>query len=223
MLTRALIVLLLVLNLGVAAWWMTRAPPAPPASFEPAPGVARLQLPGETGSSTTPAPQRRAEAVAVSQCVSLGPFVDAQTAERARTQLQPYALSIDTRREYAGTADSWRVFMPPLASLDQAEAAAQRVVAAGFSDYYVVREGDDAGSVALGLYSDEATARARVATLAAAGFAARAEPIGAGPATYWLDVVAGGALEAQRAQALTGATQRHELDCAPQATPDDQA
>lgn len=221
MLTRALIVLLLVLNLGVAAWWLTRARPAPPTPFQRAPGVARLQLSGETGASTAPAPQRRPQALAVSQCVSLGPFADQPAAERARVQLQPYALSIDMRREYAGTADSWRVFMPPLASLEQAEAAAQRVAAAGFSDYYVVRKGDDAGSVALGLYSDEATARERVATLVAAGFAAQTAPVGAGPAVIWLDVAGGDDFDPGRVQALTGAPQRQELDCAAKATADE--
>jgi len=43
MLTRALIVVLVILNLGVALWWMLRTEPAPPAP-EPARGVAQLQL-----------------------------------------------------------------------------------------------------------------------------------------------------------------------------------
>src|SRR5690606_32327849 len=48
MLARALIVLLVVLNLGVAAWWMARDAAAPGvASAAPPGGVARLQLLGE--------------------------------------------------------------------------------------------------------------------------------------------------------------------------------
>ena len=44
MLTRSLIVVLGVLNIGVASWWMLRADPEPPATVQPVQGVARLQL-----------------------------------------------------------------------------------------------------------------------------------------------------------------------------------
>ena len=56
MLIRAVIVLLLVLNLGVAAWWLSRpaAPDAPQAPPQPA-GVPRLQLLGEKAGASTAA------------------------------------------------------------------------------------------------------------------------------------------------------------------------
>ena len=44
MLIRALIVLLVVLNLGAAAWWLTRPMPEPVAPADLPAGVARLQL-----------------------------------------------------------------------------------------------------------------------------------------------------------------------------------
>jgi hypothetical protein len=47
MLVRALIVLLLVLNVGVAAWWIARPAPPPPAEEKLPMGVARLQIVGE--------------------------------------------------------------------------------------------------------------------------------------------------------------------------------
>lgn len=52
MLTRALIVVLVILNLGVALWWMLRGEPVLPAP-EPARGVAQLQL---LPAVSTPAP-----------------------------------------------------------------------------------------------------------------------------------------------------------------------
>lgn len=62
MLTRALIVVLAILNLGVALWWMLRGEPAP-APPPPTTGVAQLQLlpatasapPGASIASTPPA------------------------------------------------------------------------------------------------------------------------------------------------------------------------
>jgi cell division protein FtsN len=50
MLTRALIVVLAILNLGVALWWMLRGEPVP-AAPAPTTGVAQLQLLPTTGTS----------------------------------------------------------------------------------------------------------------------------------------------------------------------------
>lgn len=61
MLVRALLVLLLTLNLGVTAWWGLRAPASPPAPDAPPLGIARLQLLSERD-----APAARANARPVS-------------------------------------------------------------------------------------------------------------------------------------------------------------
>ena len=105
--------------------------------------------------------------------------------------------------------------------MDAAEAAVQRVADAGFKDYFLVREGDDARAVALGLYRSETTARERVATLATAGFEAVLEPVGAGPPEHWLDVGAPADFDPAAAQALVAAARIEPIDCgqlAPAAT-----
>lgn len=214
MLIRALIVVLLVLNLGVALWWALRASPAEDATVEQTPGVARLQLVSEaTPSAATGAPDRPAAAVAIEHCASLGPFADTATADAAAARLQPLVVRVQQRRDYAGKPRSWRVFLPPYADVEQADAAAGRVLAAGFKDYYVIREGADANALALGLFRGESSARERAAALAAAGFPAQVEPVGAGPVEHWLDVGAGALFDLAGAQALTDATQAGPLDC----------
>ena len=90
---------------------------------------------------------------------------------------------------------------------------AQRIAAAGFSDYLVLHEGADANAIALGRYAGEGAARDRVSALVAAGFPARAEPLVDGVPTTWLDIAAAAGFDAARAQAAASATRREPLDC----------
>ena len=229
MFARALFVLLLVLNVGVAAWWATRAPPSAPAAVNPPIGVARLQLAGEGPRSTAAAampPAGAAAAVgapmapvgaalaATMQCFSFGPFSNDQAAVAAQARLQPLTRRIEARELRRGSGRGWRVMLAPLPSAEQAAATAQRIAAAGFSDYFVVRDGDETNAIALGRYGNEAAARRRADALIAAGFSARAEPLG-GTIT-WLDVIAAPGFDAVAAQQLAGAPERRQLDCAAQ-------
>lgn len=229
MFARALFVLLLVLNVGVAAWWATRAPPSAPEAVNPPVGVARLQLAGEVPGSTAaavmpatlaaPAPELRASIAPVAaartatrQCFSFGPFTNDQAAVAAQARLQPLTQSIVVREQRRGSGRGWRVMLAPLPSAEQAAATAQRIAAAGFSDYFVVRDGDEANAIALGRYGNEAAARRRADALIAAGFSARAEPLG-GTIT-WLDVSAAPGFDPPAAQQLAVAPERRDLDCA---------
>src|SRR5690554_6818118 len=106
---RALFVLLVMLNLGVATWWLLRpGPPAPAPRVQPA-DVPRLQLLGEHGPATaaTGVPGRDAPApdpppaagpqeipvapvaTAGLRCLGFGPFTDAVSVAAARAALQP--------------------------------------------------------------------------------------------------------------------------------------
>ena len=64
MLTRALIVVLAILNVGVALWWMLRGEPVPTPPAEPPTGVARLQLLDTPNAAAAPAPSAAQPAAA---------------------------------------------------------------------------------------------------------------------------------------------------------------
>jgi hypothetical protein len=209
MLIRALIVLLLVLNLGVALWWAMRPAPAAPGVEALPAGVARLQLVSEQQGEPAPAPPFE---MAVERCLRFGPFADAAAAGAARADLRPLAVQVRPYRDFAGTARSWKVLLPT-AGVEAAEAAAERIAAAGFRDWLVIREGEDAGSVALGLYRNQAAARERVQALQDAGFAAELEPVGAGPARHWVDVAVPAGFDADAAQERIAAAGHAPLDC----------
>lgn len=192
MLIRALIVLLVVLNLGAAAWWLTRSvvPPAPPADLPS--GVARLQLVDEPVSpagapvaSSTTAPAAEAS---IAACFSLGPYTSAAAATQAQAATAGRLLRARLREIPGTSASGYQVVIPPAATLEEAQATAARIGAAGFDDFLVVRQGDQANGIALGRYRSREAAERRLAQLEAAGFGAELQPVGrAGPGLWWLD------------------------------------
>lgn len=235
---RALIVLLTVLNLGVAAWWIAHDPPRPPAPAQIPAGVTRLQLIDEGASprkpvaapiaavgagnppATPPAAVANADAITAAlaqQCFSFGPFASQDAATAAAARLRPSVRKVTTREQTgaATPARGWRVYLPSLPSLDQAQAVAQRIGAAGFDDFLVVREGAEANSIALGRYRSEEGARKRADALIAAGFPARTAALNERGAatTVWLDVVADEAFDSGRARVAVAAAQYRKTDC----------
>lgn len=247
MLARALIVLLLILNFGVALWWATRD--APPAAADVAlpPGAEPLRLLGEstraaTGAApstaavaATQAPAPTAEApdapppeeapetpappAVASACHAFGPFADAAAADRARAQLQP-AVQRLSRRESRSAPRGWNVHLSALADRAAAGAMATRLVEAGFRDHYLMPAGEDGTvDIALGRFGNEAAAQRHLAALRAAGFEAVAEPIGeAGGARYWIDVAVGEHADLAVLRRAAGAAQAERIDCGALAT-----
>lgn len=242
MLARALIVLLVVLNLGVAAWWLARDEPAIAAVEAPS-DVARLQLlrekarvapaspptapasratppPGDTSAASIAdvpaAPDSGAAAVAdaATRCYALGPFSDADKVAAVRRQLQSRAARLHVREVASATRRGWRVWLPPQADRAAAQALVERIAAAGFADYFIIASGDEANSISLGRYGSEPTARRRQAALQAAGFTdVRAEALGDAPAAAtWIDIAAAAPLGEADASAL-GAQRVLPIDC----------
>ena len=123
------------------------------------------------------------------------------------------AERVAQREERSGGSRGWRVYLPPAASLAEAQATTQRITGAGFSDFFIVREGAEANSIALGRYRSEESAKRRVDALVAAGFPARAETLGDGKVAYWLDVLPAAQFDITRAQAAVTVPSR-KLDCA---------
>lgn len=226
---RASLVLLVVLNLGVALWWALRSD-APPAPAEEAPsGIARLHLLSERPElrpASSPVPvatsvaasadrpvQQLPAPTAPERCYSAGPFADTAALDAARAALAPMASRVRSRELRENGGRGWRVYLPAAADRAAADANAQRLRAAGFTDLVVVGDGAEAHSVALGRFSTEARARAHAGALQAAGFAAKAEALGESRSRYWLDLVAGPGFDPNQARRAVGMAVR-STDCA---------
>lgn len=205
MLLRALLVMLLVLNAGVAAWWLLRAPMRAAGPVAQPAGVPLLEL-----ASAAPAPAARSTPASDLRCYRYGPFGNPDAFEAARRAIAGEVRWTATARQPLGPPRAWRVVMPQ-PSRAQALAMADRIRGAGFSDLLVLPEGGaDSNAIALGRYRSEASARERARALAEAGFDTRAEPVGVRE-TLWLDVAADAAFApASATLGLTGTA----IDCA---------
>ena len=239
MLIRALIVLLVALNLGTAAWWLSRpaavAAPASPVS-EAEPGVPQLALWQETVPAAAaaltpaaatvppPAPAAPAQAPAVEpaaaatapalQCLALGPFADEAAARAAQARVSARLRRTALRSQPGRSASGYSVSLPPAASREQAQATVQKIAAAGFDDYLIVNSGEQANAIALGRYRSREGAQRRQAALQAAGFSAQLTALGEEAAPqWWLDVAADANAIAD-ARRRSGAPGQRPLDCA---------
>ncbi|GHA83793.1 SPOR domain-containing protein [Cognatilysobacter bugurensis] len=214
MYARALLVLLAVLNLGVGAWWWAHAPASSRAAAAEVAGVAALQLASERSTEAAPAAAAPVPLPEDAACIALGPFGDATSAARAQTQLAPQVLTSRLVERAAGTVRGWRVLVPPQPTRAEADAVAARIAAAGFSDLFVLRQGADTNAVALGLYQAEATARRRAGALAAAGFDARAEPVGT-TLEPWLEIALPAGADAAPLATLAAVPRAEPTACDP--------
>ena len=236
MLIRALIVLLIVLNLGVAAWWISRPAVQAPALPEQPAGVARLQLLAESRATAKAIPPVPVPAVApvtaeakpvpaqavattaaaaVAQCFSVGPFDSDAAATAATARIAAQATRVRPRQVPGQQASGYNVLLPPLPDRASAQALAQRIGAAGFDDYLVVNGGAQANGIALGRYRSREGAERRQSALKAAGFDAQLQAVGdEGPNRWWLDIAAAEGVAGSRLKDLAAAAQSRPLDCA---------
>lgn len=187
--SRTLALLLLAFNLGAAAWlWRERStPPLPVAD----PGVAALVLlserdAGEDGAELADAPESLAD-LAGDQCRSLGPFATRADLRAATSALAPRVKRLRGREERVTQMRGNWVYLPAVASREQALATARQLSAKGVRDYYIVTAGDQQNTISLGLFRDPANAERRAAAISALGFAPKTEARSEEVPVYWLD------------------------------------
>lgn len=210
MLLRAAIVMLLMLNLGAAGWWLFQPPARTAVTADATPTLRLLRernaaatparadsvpAPAAPAADMRPAPAASAQsapmpppATAALVCLRFGPFTDAAARTAAGNALGGLgATALSPRDVPARGARGWKVFLPAQPSREAAQALAKQLEAAGVRDLFVMAQGEEANSIALGRFSTEAGARRRQAELQAKGVQARAEPVGGTPAQAWLD------------------------------------
>lgn len=172
---RRIVLVLLLLNLAAAGWWL-RAARIPPPHVAQAHGVPQLQLLDEAlPQKPAASPIAALAPTAVSnpaQCVDLGPFTTQAEMREAFTSLQALVPSIQYRVAEAAVSRGWWVYLTA-PGREQALALARQLETHGVRDYYVITAGDQQNSISLGLFQEPANAQRRLAQLRALGFPAR--------------------------------------------------
>ena len=173
--------------------------PAPTASAKPAQAAA--------ATADVPA---KPDTPVQTRCYSYGPYPDRAAAQEAKGKLGQVVRSVLRELPVPATpGTSYRVFLPSDAA--GTDAAVTKLKAAGIADYYVIRAGEKANSIALGLYRKRDGAEVRQAELRKAGIEAKIETQGAPASQWWLDAAFAGkapAAESGRRQSLDCASMR---------------
>jgi len=190
---RAIILLLVCMNLGVASWWtLHREAPIPrlPATER---GIATLKLLSETESPPSAQAVDELNAApdalnAATFCTSLGPFQTPADLRHAMNLLMPLVNRIQFRELPATAVRGYRVFLPAAGSREQALKTARELAAHGITDYYVVTAGDQQDTVSLGVFRDLANAKQRHDQIAALGYSVVMEPRTEDVPQWWIDI-----------------------------------
>lgn len=199
MFPRALVLLLVVMNLGLFAWWGLHASePAPPmpttqAGVPPLLLLSEAESAREAGHPSNPSAELDAAPDPLStspQCLSLGPWQTQADLRRAMNALTPTVDRIQFRKTRGTQLHGYRVFIPAFASRDLALASARDLAAKGVRDYYVVTAGNQENTISLGLFNGLPNAEKRRDEARAFGFDARLEPRTSDTDQYWIDLSA---------------------------------
>ncbi len=193
MFVRALFMLLLALNIG-GACWLAFAPRSPPGAAASIPAeVPKLVLLSErdaandaTTAELANAPESRAD-LANDRCRALGPFPTQADARAAMNVLTPLSKRIRMRETHATQTRGYWVYLPAMASREQALGAARALSTKAVRDYYVVTAGEQQNTISLGLFRDQANAEHRRAEIAALGFNPQVNARTEDLPSYWLD------------------------------------
>lgn len=196
MLARALIAVLLVMNLAVALWLWLRPAPAVDALALVADDVPTLVLlseehtePDDLVAAAEPdGPPEPTPSLDQMVCVQIGPFLTQADLRRGMNALTPGAERIQFRETRALAKRGYWVYLPAQPSRDAALATARELAAKGLRDYYVVTAGERENMISLGLFQDESNARQRHQELRTLGFDAQLQPRSDEIPNYWIDL-----------------------------------
>ncbi len=169
------------------------APAAPPGEDAPVvawsdPDAAAAVAAAEDPSpAPSPAPSETAALPPPEACVRVTGLPDAGAAADAITWLESQGAAVQQRQNLTEVIRDHWVYLPPLASEAEASAKLEEMRANGVDDLAVVRHGDRANGISLGVYRSTDNMRRRVAALKDMGYPVQYETTLETVVTYGLE------------------------------------
>lgn len=206
---RALLLILILANLGFLAWhrWysapenaaLTPAPPLTGKPLELASELSPAERKALAAEPSTPLPVPTTAPVAAAAsgtgaapaaalaCASYGPFPSDEAVQQGILRLKPLGITATSHLVAGKAKRGYWVYLPPFASRREADGAAALLKRRGVQDIYVVTDEANRNAISLGVYSQRIYAVDRQKQLRKLGYHAilaerfRDEP------HYWLD------------------------------------
>jgi hypothetical protein len=185
---RATAVLLLTLNVAALGYgYFNPAPPIQPRAKVEAdtPSLTLLSERGDTAMAAlassnsvrasqavaaTATPSENASTAISARCLRLGPFNDADAAERTLSSTQAFAEQVQVKQDSVRQTRGYWVYLTPESNRETSLKTARQLSAANIRDYYVVTAGENENAISLGMFKDAINADKRIAQIAALGF-----------------------------------------------------
>lgn len=195
----AVVLALVLANLGYFAWRVWIAPPAagsvpwraPGAVAVPAvlpAGMGTIDLAGEVRDDLPTVIPAEMPAAPLPVCLQLGPFAEPIATVEALIEIRSRGFAPTVIYPPEVVPRRWVVRIEGLPTDADQERVMARLKAAGFSDFAALPRETRTYAVSLGVFSEPSRAARRSAQMQAAGIAARIVPLYAPVAERWLQV-----------------------------------
>ena len=127
------------------------------------------------------------QSVVAGLCTQIGPFRAADTADQAMQQLLSSGISAQAKALKIRHGEDFWVLIPAMSGRDASLSWLRELDAQGV-DAYLITEGDYAGGISLGLFSQGTLAAELQKRIANRGYAARMEEIPRFREEHWLEI-----------------------------------
>lgn len=120
-------------------------------------------------------------------CLRLGAIESQAAAARTARSLEQGGATVLREGEEAGETKRYWVMLSPATTAAAAAPALQRLQRAGIKDFYLIRSGENANAISLGVYSAKDSAQRRLQQIRAVKLAPRVEEITLPAKRWWIE------------------------------------
>lgn len=155
--------------------------PRPVPAAEPVTPVAEPMVVAEpVAAAAVPSP-------AASVCVRLGGFESQSVAADVAKAVQQGGGAVRRQGEEAGEITRYWVMLPPVATPAAATPVLERLQRGGIKDFYLIRSGENANAISLGVYSAKESAQRRLQQIRELKLVPRIEEITLPVKRWWVE------------------------------------